>query len=65
MFFLGGMTMGYFAPPAKAKRGATALFKAAKRNRRAKAKPTAPFPTLPFKETAVERSLIWAWRTIC
>jgi hypothetical protein len=57
--------MGYFAPPAKAKRGATALFKAAKRNRKAKAKPTASFPTLPFKETAVERSLIWAWRTIC
>ncbi|WP_160007603.1 hypothetical protein [Rhizobium sp. 18055] len=60
MFFLGGMTMGYFAPPAKSAKRASALFKMAKRNRKAEAK-----KNTPYKDSAVERSLIWAWHTIC
>lgn len=60
MFFLGGMTMGYFAPPAKAAKRTRPLFKAAKRDRKIVAKKKSP-----RKDTAVERSLIWAWHTIC
>jgi hypothetical protein len=60
MFFLGGMTMGYLAPPAKSAKRATALFKRAKRDRKAFAKQKAP-----FEETSIERSWIWAWHTIC
>jgi hypothetical protein len=32
----------------------------AKRNRKAEAK-----KNTPYKDSAVERSLIWAWHTIC
>jgi hypothetical protein len=60
MFFLGGMTMGYFAPPAKAAKRAAPLFKMAKRDRKIVAKKKSS-----YKDSAVERSLIWAWHTIC
>jgi hypothetical protein len=60
MFFLGGMTMGYFAPPARSAKRASALFKTAKRHRKAKARRNAR-----YRDSAVERSLIWAWHTIC
>jgi hypothetical protein len=60
MFFLGGMTMGYFAPPAKAAKRTAPLFKMARRDRKIVAKKKSS-----HKDTAVERSLIWAWRTIC
>ncbi len=59
MFFLGGMTMGYFAPPAKAAKRTGSLFKMAKRDRKIAAKKNS------YKDSAVERSLIWAWHTIC
>lgn len=60
MFFLGGMTMGYFAPPAKAAKRTGPRFKMAKRDRKIVAK-----RKNSYKDSAVERSLIWAWHTIC
>ncbi|WP_454852731.1 hypothetical protein [Rhizobium binxianense] len=62
MFFLGGMTMGYLDPPAKAERRepAPVSIPAEKDRRLIDTSPSAPQP-----ENAVERSLIWAWRTLC
>jgi hypothetical protein len=60
MFFLGGMTMGYLAPPAKTDRAANETSIPAERDRR-----LIEAPNAPHQETAVERSLIWAWRTLC
>jgi hypothetical protein len=60
MFFLGGMTMGYLAPPAKAGKVANEASMPAERDRR-----TIEAPITPQQETAIERSLIWAWRTLC
>jgi len=54
------MTMGYFAPPAKAAKRTAPLFKTAKRDRKIVAKKKSS-----YKDSAVERSLIWAWHTIC
>ncbi|EJZ20877.1 hypothetical protein NE852_21280 [Rhizobium sp. Pop5] len=62
MFFLGGMTMGYLDPPVKAERREQASVSLpAEKDRRLI--DTAANP--PQNESVVERSLIWAWRTLC
>ncbi|WP_064708053.1 hypothetical protein [Rhizobium bangladeshense] len=60
MFFLGGMTMGYLVPPVRADRKEQiAVSMPAEQDRRL-------IETANLqKENAVERSLIWAWRTLC
>ncbi|KPH09137.1 hypothetical protein CO657_19670 [Rhizobium acidisoli] len=62
MFFLGGMTMGYLDPPVKADRrvqvSASIL---AEKDRRLIEIPANPSQA----EDSVERSWIWAWRTLC
>lgn len=60
MFFLGGMTMGYFAPPGRSDRRASALFRMARRDSKAKARKSSA-----GKNSAIEHSMIWAWHTIC
>lgn len=61
MFFLGGMTMGYLAPPAKADKDAkSAASIPAERDRR-----LLDTPNTAHQDNVVERSLIWAWRTLC
>ncbi|WP_064712515.1 hypothetical protein [Rhizobium bangladeshense] len=61
MFFLGGMTMGYLVPPVRADRKEQiAVSMPAEQDRR-----LIETPNLQQKENAVERSLIWAWRTLC
>ncbi|KQV73017.1 hypothetical protein [Rhizobium sp. Root1220] len=61
MFFLGGMTMGYLQPPEKAEREtiAAASIPAEKDRRLLEAARESS------RENAVERSLLWAWRTLC
>jgi hypothetical protein len=61
MFFLGGMTMGYLDPPAKA--GGTeqvAVCIPPEKDRR-----SIEASGAQREENAIERSLIWAWRTLC
>ncbi len=62
MFFLGGMTMGYLDPPTKARRTeqAAVSIPAEKDRRMIEASSGAQ-----REENAIERSLIWAWRTLC
>jgi hypothetical protein len=61
MFFLGGMTMGYLDPPAKAGRTQQAAVSIpAEKDRR-----LIETSGAQREETAIERSLIWAWRTLC
>ena len=61
MFFLGGMTMGYLDPPVRAehKEQMTVSMPAEKDRRLIETS------NPPQNENAVERSLIWAWRTLC
>ncbi|MBY3312040.1 hypothetical protein [Rhizobium laguerreae] len=59
MFFLGGMTMGYLDPPVRADRRAASI--PAEKDRRLIETSSNPSQN----ENAVERSLIWAWRTLC
>ncbi|PDT17305.1 hypothetical protein CO670_08740 [Rhizobium sp. J15] len=62
MFFFGGMTMGYLDPPVKADRGEQiSVSIPAEKDRRLIDTPSNP----PQDESAVERSWIWAWRTLC
>ncbi|RUM24768.1 hypothetical protein EFQ99_13930 [Rhizobium vallis] len=62
MFFLGGMTMGYLDPPVKAEcREQISVSLPAEKDRRLIDTPANP----PQNENVVERSLIWAWRTLC
>ena len=62
MFFLGGMTMGYLDPPVKADRGEQiSVSIPAEKDRRLIDTPSNP----PQDESSVERSWVWAWRTLC
>ena len=62
MFFLGGMTMGYLDPPAKAESSQAAPVSIpAEKNRRL----IEDAHQTSRPENVVERSLIWAWRTLC
>ncbi|MBB4237065.1 hypothetical protein [Rhizobium esperanzae] len=62
MFFLGGMTMGYLDPPVKAdRREQISTSIPAEKDRRLIDVPA----HAPQSEDAVERSWIWAWRTLC
>jgi hypothetical protein len=62
MFFLGGMTMGYLDPPAKVERSqAKPVSMPAEKDRRFIETPS----NEPQQDNVVERSLIWAWRTLC
>lgn len=62
MFFLGGMTMGYLDPPAKAERSEqTSVSIPAEKDRRL----IETSLSAQREENAIERSLIWAWRTLC
>ncbi|MBX4933285.1 hypothetical protein [Rhizobium bangladeshense] len=61
MFFLGGMTMGYLVPPVRADRKEQiAVSMPAEQDRR-----LIETANLQQSENGVERSLIWAWRTLC
>jgi hypothetical protein len=62
MFFLGGMTMGYLDPPAKAEKteAVPASIPAEKDRRLIESSHQTSRP-----QNAVERSLIWAWHTLC
>ncbi|MBB4575228.1 hypothetical protein [Rhizobium lentis] len=60
MFFLGGMTMGYLDPPARAERKEQVTVSMPAENDRRLIEASNP----PQNEAAVERSLIWAWRTL-
>ncbi|QFY61791.1 hypothetical protein FZ934_16130 [Rhizobium grahamii] len=60
MFFLGGMTMGYLAPPAKVDSAAASVSVPAEKDRR-----KIDVSNASQQPNAVERSLIWAWRTVC
>ncbi|MBB3355836.1 MULTISPECIES: hypothetical protein [Rhizobium] len=63
MFFLGGMTMGYLDPPVKADRKEQITVSIpAEQDRRLIGTETSD---LQQNENAIERSLIWAWRTLC
>jgi hypothetical protein len=62
MFFLGGMTMGYLDPPAKVARSdQTSVSIPAEKDRRL----IEASSGAQREENAIERSLIWAWRTLC
>ncbi|MGV4793884.1 hypothetical protein [Rhizobium sp. F40D2] len=62
MFFLGGMTMGYLDPPVRAdRRERVSASMPAEKDRRLIETPANPSQT----EDSVERSWIWAWRTLC
>lgn len=62
MFFLGGITMGYLDPSAKAEqKEPEAVSIPAEKDRRL----IDSSSNAPQHENAVERSLIWAWRTLC
>ncbi|MBB3594619.1 hypothetical protein FHX08_005023 [Rhizobium sp. BK529] len=62
MFFLGGMTMGYLDPPVNADRRETTSVKIpAEKDRRL----LETSPNAPQNDCAIERSWIWAWRTLC
>ena len=62
MFFLGGMTMGYLDPPAKAERRETASAKIpAEKDRRL----IETSPNAAQNDSAMERPWIWAWRALC
>ncbi|EJC76289.1 hypothetical protein Rleg10DRAFT_4937 [Rhizobium leguminosarum bv. trifolii WSM2012] len=62
MFFLGGMTMGYLDPSVKAdRREQVSVSLTAEKDRRLLEIPA----NLGQAEDAVERSWIWAWRTLC
>lgn len=61
MFFLGGMTMGYLEPPPKAERSEqTVVSIPSEKDRR-----LIDTSAAQREENAIERSLIWAWRTLC
>ncbi|WP_163883523.1 hypothetical protein [Rhizobium laguerreae] len=62
MFFLGGMTMGYLDRPVRAdRREQISASIPAEKDRRLIETSSNPSQN----ENAVERSLIWAWRTLC
>ncbi|NKL34373.1 hypothetical protein GFL49_11195 [Rhizobium leguminosarum bv. viciae] len=62
MFFLGGMTMGYLDPPMRTDRQEQASVSLpAEKDRRL----IETSSNRPENESAVERSWIWAWRTLC
>lgn len=62
MFFLGGMTMGYLDPPVRTDRQEqSSVSLPAEKDRRLIETSSNP----PQNEGAVERSWIWAWRTLC
>jgi hypothetical protein len=61
MFFLGGMTMGYLEPPAKAERDEQPVASIPSEKDRRLIDTSAA----QREENAIERSLIWAWRTLC
>ncbi|MBW8788586.1 MULTISPECIES: hypothetical protein [Rhizobium] len=62
MFFLGGMTMGYLDPPVRAdRREQISASIPSEKDRRLIESSSNPSQN----ENAVERSLIWAWRTLC
>ena len=61
MFFLGGMTMGYLEPPAKAERDEQPVVSIPSEKDRRLIDTSAA----QREENAIERSLIWAWRTLC
>lgn len=62
MFFLGGMTMGYLDPPARAdRREQISVSIPAEKDRRLIETSSNPSES----DNVVERSLIWAWRTLC
>ncbi|MBY3065162.1 hypothetical protein HFO63_33090 [Rhizobium laguerreae] len=62
MFFLGGMTMGYLDAPVRAdRREQISASIPAEKDRRLIETSSNPSQN----ENAVERSLIWAWRTLC
>lgn len=62
MFFLGGMTMGYLDPPVRTDRQEqNSVSLPAEKDRRLIETSSNP----PQNESAVERSWIWAWRTLC
>jgi len=63
MFFLGGMTMGYLHPPAKADREAPVSTSIpAEQDRRLLEIPEAPVRSRRGAEE--DRSLLWAWRIL-
>ena len=62
MFFLGGMTMGYLEPPAKAERSEPSVVSIPAEKYRHLIDVSA---AAQREENAIERSLIWAWRTLC
>jgi hypothetical protein len=56
------MTMGYLDPPVKVERRETASVTIpAEKDRRL----IETSPNAPQSDSAVERSWIWAWRTLC
>jgi hypothetical protein len=62
MFYLGGMTMGYLDPPVRTdRREQISASIPAEKDRRLIETSSNPSQS----ENAVERSLIWAWRTLC
>ncbi|MBX4927398.1 hypothetical protein [Rhizobium binae] len=61
MFFLGGMTMGYLDPPLRAERKEQMTVSMPAEKDRHLIETSNP----PQDENAIERSLIWAWRTLC
>ena len=63
MFFLGGMTMGYLHPPAKAdKEAPVSTSIPAEKDRRLLEIHEAPVS--PRRGAEGDRSLLWAWRTL-
>jgi hypothetical protein len=61
MFFLGGMTMGYLEPSVKDERVEQQVVSIPSEKDRRLIDPSAE----QREENAIERSLIWAWRTLC
>lgn len=61
MFFLGGMTMGYLEPPVRDDRAEQpAVSIPSEKDRR-----MIDTSAIQREQNAIERSLIWAWRTLC
>lgn len=62
MFFMGGMTMGYLHPPVPAKDdGVTTVMLPEEKGRRE----IGTTDVAMYRESAVERTLIWARRILC
>ncbi|MDM9624459.1 hypothetical protein QTL95_01035 [Rhizobium sp. S152] len=59
MFFLGGMTMGYLHPPRKAEAKAASASIPSEKDRR-----HLDTPPSHDNDSAIERSVLWAWRTL-